>query len=86
MWIKTWLTGPWMYDTTMKLFSLTHIEHEQEMTKRKGDMQDQEGLEDGKVRLRFLVPARGLLGFRGKLMNVSHGQAAVCYSSGKSGG
>jgi len=47
----------------------------EELQKRKGDLQEQETLDDGRVRMKFLVPSRCLLGFRAKLMNSSHGQA-----------
>ncbi len=46
------------------------IEH---LGTRKGEMQNVEHLDSGRVRLEFTVPARGLLGFRGQFLTETRG-------------
>ena len=44
---------------------------------RKGEMIDMRGSGAGKVRLTFLVPSRGLIGYLGQLLNDTHGTGVM---------
>jgi GTP-binding protein len=45
--------------------------------KRKGQMQDMEILDDGSIRYRYLVPTRGLIGFRQQFLTATRGEGIM---------
>ncbi|MEZ5950440.1 MAG: translational GTPase TypA [Planctomycetaceae bacterium] len=47
------------------------------VTPRRGQMQDMTSSESGQSHLKFLIPARGLIGLRTRLLNATRGEAVV---------
>ncbi|NEQ31312.1 MAG: translational GTPase TypA [Leptolyngbya sp. SIO4C5] len=47
---------------------------------RKGEMQDMRVTGDGRATLEFVVPARGLIGFRGEFMRLTRGEGIMNHS------
>ncbi|HEY9705435.1 MAG TPA: translational GTPase TypA [Allocoleopsis sp.] len=47
---------------------------------RKGEMQDMQIGGTGRAQLEFVIPARGLIGFRGEIMRVTRGEGIVNHS------
>ncbi len=45
---------------------------------RKGEMTDMNTIEGGKVRLKFLVPTRGLIGYRNEFLTDTRGTGVMC--------
>jgi GTP-binding protein len=45
---------------------------------RKGEMQDMHPVEGGKTRVKFLCPARGLIGYRGEFLTDTRGTGVMC--------
>jgi GTP-binding protein len=45
---------------------------------RKGEMTDMTTIEGGKVRLKFLVPTRGLIGYRNEFLTDTRGTGVMC--------
>ncbi|HHP7230197.1 MAG TPA: translational GTPase TypA [Xenococcaceae cyanobacterium] len=47
---------------------------------RKGEMQDMQAGSNGRTQLEFVVPARGLIGFRGEFIRISRGEGIMNHS------
>jgi len=47
---------------------------------RKGEMQNMETSKDGRTQLEFVVPSRGLIGFRGEFVRVTRGEGIMSHS------
>ncbi|GCE65337.1 translational GTPase TypA [cyanobiont of Ornithocercus magnificus] len=47
---------------------------------RKGEMQNMEAGTDGRTQLEFVVPSRGLIGFRGEFVRATHGEGVMSHS------
>lgn len=47
---------------------------------RKGEMQDMQMGSNGRTQLEFIIPARGLIGFRGEFMRLSRGEGIMNHS------
>jgi GTP-binding protein len=47
---------------------------------RKGEMQDMQMGTNGRTQLEFIIPARGLIGFRGEFMRLSRGEGIMNHS------
>ncbi|MGB7564564.1 MAG: translational GTPase TypA, partial [Prochlorococcaceae cyanobacterium] len=47
---------------------------------RKGEMQNMETGSDGRTQLEFVVPARGLIGFRGEFVRATRGEGIMSHS------
>ncbi|MCT0208052.1 translational GTPase TypA [Synechococcus sp. CS-1332] len=47
---------------------------------RKGEMQNMEATSDGRTQLEFVVPSRGLIGFRGEFIRASRGEGIMSHS------
>jgi GTP-binding protein len=47
---------------------------------RKGEMQNMETTSDGRTQLEFIVPARGLIGFRGDFVRATRGEGIMSHS------
>jgi GTP-binding protein len=47
---------------------------------RRGEMQDMRVLGDGRATLEFVIPARGLIGFRGEFMRLTRGEGIMNHS------
>ncbi len=47
---------------------------------RKGEMQNMETGKDGRTQLEFLVPSRGLIGFRGEFIRATRGEGIMSHS------
>jgi GTP-binding protein len=47
---------------------------------RKGEMQNMETSSDGRTQLEFIVPARGLIGFRGDFVRATRGEGIMSHS------
>lgn len=48
--------------------------------KRKGEMQDMQVGANGRTQLEFVIPARGLIGFRGEFMRMTRGEGIMNHS------
>ncbi len=48
--------------------------------KRKGEMQDMQVGSNGRTQLEFVIPARGLIGFRGEFMRMTRGEGIMNHS------
>ncbi|WP_320664373.1 translational GTPase TypA [Prochlorococcus sp. MIT 1223] len=47
---------------------------------RRGEMQNMETASDGRTQLEFLIPSRGLIGFRGEFIRATRGQGIMSHS------
>ncbi|MBP0017242.1 MAG: translational GTPase TypA [Cyanobacteria bacterium SBLK] len=47
---------------------------------RKGEMQDMQAGANGRTQLEFIIPARGLIGFRGEFLRISRGEGIMNHS------
>jgi GTP-binding protein len=47
---------------------------------RKGEMQNMENTNDGRTQLEFVVPSRGLIGFRGDFIRATRGEGIMSHS------
>ena len=47
---------------------------------RKGEMQNMENGEDGRTQMEFVVPSRGLIGFRGDFIRATRGEGIMSHS------
>jgi GTP-binding protein len=47
---------------------------------RKGEMQDMQTSSNGRTQLEFVIPARGLIGFRGEFIRLSRGEGIMNHS------
>tara|TARA_Y100001968_G_C19440268_1_gene762122 strand:- start:1314 stop:3119 length:1806 start_codon:yes stop_codon:yes gene_type:complete len=47
---------------------------------RRGEMQNMESSNDGRTQLEFLVPSRGLIGFRGEFIRATRGEGILSHS------
>jgi GTP-binding protein len=47
---------------------------------RKGEMQNMETSNDGRTQLEFVVPSRGLIGFRGEFIRATRGEGIMSHS------
>jgi len=47
---------------------------------RKGEMQNMENTNDGRTQLEFVVPSRGLIGFRGEFIRATRGEGIMSHS------
>jgi GTP-binding protein len=47
---------------------------------RKGEMQDMQMSSNGRTQLEFVIPARGLIGFRGEFMRLTRGEGIMNHS------
>lgn len=52
----------------------------EEVGRRKGEMQNMTPFGEGRIKLDFIIPTRGLIGFNGKFLTLTNGKGVIYYS------